>query len=296
MSEETNQLYHYTSMNALFHILDGIESRIIDDDGNTIQELTLRATHYEYLNDKSECKMLTDYYSENAKLNSKKKAKLTDAYIVSFSKRKDNLTMYRHYGNAKGVSLNFDVKLFNEDNKYKLRECDYISIGKEYLEEQTKKIISALPRYDYERILKNIETISTSDNSKRKDFDLFSCVNALKNLEIPRIDTNLTFRYIEWLNLHIYALKHYSFKPEKEKRLIILKDDVAGVKFFEKNGLIKPYVEIKIPVTALKQIWLAPGCDEELSRKSILMLLKSKDVTHITENDIIHSKHPYIDR
>lgn len=281
MDNKIKLLYHYTSMGALCDILKGIK------DGN----LTLRATHYEYLNDKSECKMLTDYYSE---YTPKKKVTLTDAYIVSFSKSKDNLTMYRHYGNAKGVSLSFDVKLFNEDNKYKLRECDYISSRNEYLEEQTKKIISALPIYDYKRILKDVETMSTSNNSRREDFDLDSYVKSFKNQKTNRIDTNLTFRCIEWQNLHSYALKHYSFKPENENRLIILKDDIEGVQFFEKNGLIKPYIDIQIPVSALKQIWLAPGCDEELSRKSILMLFKSKDVKDFPE--IIHSKHPYIDR
>lgn len=77
MSEEANQLYHYTSMNALFQILNGIEK------GN----LTLRATHYEYLNDTTECKLLNEYHN---KFNSDNQtpSRLKEAYITSFSKVK----------------------------------------------------------------------------------------------------------------------------------------------------------------------------------------------------------------
>lgn len=235
MSEEANQLYHYTSMNALFQILNGIEN------GN----LTLRATHYQYLNDTTECKLVDRYISECLSLSTVISHNSADTYIISLSSLENDLSMYRLYSGKNGVSLCFRELSSNEG---KIVECDYI---------------------------KNIDEI-------RNKYFYVDSVNSVNSL-LSFVDCNA-------------QIKHSSFEPEQEKRLVVDNKDKLPVKFFEKNGLIKPYIEVQIPITALKQIWLAPECNEELSRKSILMLLGSKGVTHITENDIIHSKHPYIDR
>ncbi|MGL4450419.1 MAG: DUF2971 domain-containing protein [Sarcina sp.] len=234
-------------MNALFHILNGIEN------GN----LTLRATHYQYLNDKSECRIFEKYYIDKYKENNIieyydfkiDSTILHETFIISFSEKYDNLTMWRLYSKNNGVSLSFNFQEALESSSFVVSKCHYIS---------------------------NID-----------DFDIVAKQSI--------ISTSSSI-YYAFNPLHVSSIiKHPSFKDESEYRILYqpLKKDV---KFFEKDGLIKPYIDIQIPVTALKQIWLAPGCDEELSRKSILMLLESKGVTHITENDIIHSKHPYIDR
>lgn len=243
MSKEVSQLYHYTSMNALFHILNGIEN------GN----LTLRATHYEYLNDRSECQYFQQFYSDKYKMKNIVEHLdadyddnvLYEAFIISLSRKSDDLTMWRLYSKNNGISLGFDYielqNLFND----RLKECSYISSRKEF----------------------------------------YDAVAEYKFCNSYAFEPSYIGAFI----------KHPSFKDESEYR-ICYQPFKKDVKFFEKDGLIKPYIDIQIPVSALKQIWLAPGCNEELSRKSILMLLGSKEVTHITENDIIHSKHPYIDR
>ena len=167
------------------------------------------------------------------------------------------LSLYRLPSLANSISLRSILFSILEKSYGGVHSCNYIENQEEY----DKTIVPKLP--------KQCIPIKQNDN-----FII---------AEMPKCDY-----------LVLKSLKHFALEYEKERRIII--SNPKEIKFFEKDGLIKPYTEVKIPVTALKQIWLAPGCDEELSRKSILMLLKSKDVTHITENDIIHSKHPYIDR
>lgn len=64
------------------------------------------------------------------------------------------------------------------------------------------------------------------------------------------------------------------------------------IKYRLKNNLIVPYVELYLPKSALKEIWIGPTNDMELATKSLRTYL---DHMGFNEVEIKQSKVPYRD-
>lgn len=127
------EIYHYTSAESLFHI---INSRV------------LRLCSTEYMNDSKELKIIRDLSDKtfleihNIPYEDKRVEEIKtllnenyESFIISFSKHRDLLSQWRDYAdNSNGVSIGFDVdglvKRLNTlmSNSIKLKELLHIGL------------------------------------------------------------------------------------------------------------------------------------------------------------------------
>ena len=138
-------LYHYTTIEALFSIIEQISTETdIDECGRRNEHwvLPLRATHIGFLNDSTEGSLLTHALAGmKVSQEAVKSAALQNGkqYVLSFSKKKDDLNMWRSYSDdGYGVMLGFDRdrlekhvnELYKNDNPMSLAmpvvDCDYV--------------------------------------------------------------------------------------------------------------------------------------------------------------------------
>lgn len=270
-------LYHYTSVETLYAILNNINNDV----------LTLRATHVNYLNDNTENeiavqilkKNLLEYETElGIGNNGKIKKHLDDnisffknisfdklpPFIFSLSEEKDSLPMWNTYADKSlGVTIGFDknkieTEIENLSNARLLR-CDYIH-------DEVENFIKENISYLYKSI--NISNYF---------------VGILDDVE-----------KLEWLAFEkmISFLKHSSYDYEKEWRVVMepkfdwdAKDNFKDVNFNVVNGMPKPYIQFELKTNFIKEIVVGPSSDFNLVSKSIFMMLKKKGLdSTIIEN------------
>lgn len=260
MQDET--VYHYTSLETFYHIIDQASNN----------DITLRATNVDYLNDHTEhliaIKLLKQKLIEYDKSldlgNSKGFVELLNdkrmsffrrkdfegmyPYIISFSECWDNLPMWNTYANkSNGVALGFSkTKLSDLNDTYRFDKCIYDST-------------------DYEKFLsQKIETLyeRTIINSYSIEFD-------------GGLDSDI----LEDHHYYLPILKNEGFEYEKEYRLIVPHtfNDTEDLKFQPSDGLLKPYKEILIPFDYLTEIVLAPGLNLEKIKSPLALFLRQKE-------------------
>lgn len=225
---EPSSLYHYTSLETLFAIINNINN----DDPNNVY-FTLRATHASFLNDDTEGKLLPNVLHDLGVIDSTLlilQSLQGYPFVCSLSELDDDLNMWRCYANdGKGVAIGLSYSelkaLFNE----KIEKIKYVSN-----EELKRALIS-------EEILQMLQKEDTSPLSRL-------------------------------LNKALY-FKHPSFSAEKEWRIA---DHSLEQGFGVSNGFIKPYIELRIPTSAIESITLGPKCEYTKNRFSLYRMLKSK--------------------
>lgn len=255
---EENTVYHYTSLETFYKIIEGVKG----------SNITLRATDVNYLNDYTEhtiaVGLLKDKLIEYDKSLDKNKELATllndkrmsffryddieylHPLIISFSENWDNLPMWNTYANnSKGVALGFD--------KAKLSKCNY----------RFKKCV-----YDTAAYLKYLDT-----NIDR----IHGCTYVTKySLEFTQdYDSGLLKEHFKYLPL----LKDKGYHYEQEHRLIIPSkiEDRHQFKFQTSETLLKPYKEIEIPFEYLTEIVLGPCLQLEKMKTSLNYLLHQKN-------------------
>lgn len=258
-------LYHYTSLSTLIAILSQVKKT---DEGQFI----LRGTPIEYLNDWSEfnhgTQILTnkiiEYEGQNPKIekisnrihsnNWKGYICLgdiaTSPFITSFSKNKDSLPMWNMYGdNGQGVAFGVESSILNnliniKLNKPSLKRCRY-----SFTEfEDSLKTFENIGQILYQIFQKN-------DIINYQELDYKSIRDA------------------------ICSQKHESFDFEKEWRLIkqCSQQDPEKEIYVNENTCV-PYIENKIPITALKEIVIGPCKDLDLTKNTIEVALQSAGI------------------
>lgn len=245
-----SMLYHYTTIEALFSIIEQIRTETdIDECGRRNEHwvLPLRATHIGFLNDSTEGNLLPCALAEmNVSQKAVKSAVLQNGkqYVLSFSKKKDDLNMWRSYSDdGYGVMLGFDRdglekhvnELYKNDNPMSLVmpvvDCEYI---------------------DNEKI--------SAELADDKDLEEYRAKGNI--LALSRVLEN-SLKY-----------KHPCFHDEKETRVIIV--GALQEKYRVSKHSIVPYQELSFPVTLLKEIWFGPKADYERNRFSVANMLKNK--------------------
>lgn len=126
--EEKILLYHYTSLNTFWNILNGMED----------SHIHLRAGNSQKMNDSSECLYFLKSIRNIAELTEQDlnkiietKQEFDNAYIISFSDKENDLHMWTCYGDdAKGIAISFDKeKLVQSLSRYsfpmRLYKCRY---------------------------------------------------------------------------------------------------------------------------------------------------------------------------
>lgn len=257
---QENTVYHYTSLETLYHI--------INDASN--EHLKLRATDIDFLNDYSEhsiaIRLLKDelikYDNSLDKHDSKEfQKKLNDKrmsffrrgefdemypHIISFSECWDSLPMWNTYANAsKGIALGFDKTSLSQLAEYRFDKCIYDSVEYEnYLKDNIKTLHSCTK-------------VTSYSIGFKQDF----------NSEILKEH----FKYLP-------ILKDKSYEYEQEHRLIIPNKiaEIEHLKFQTSDMLLKPYKEVLIPFEYLTEIVLGPTLNLEKLKTSLGLFLSQK--------------------
>ena len=116
-------LYHYTSIESLLSIINGI-------DVNN-EYLKLRSTHIAYLNDMTEGRLLQNALKQNG-INENVIELLESCkgypFILSLSENGDDLNMWRCYAcSGTGAAIGFDYQVLCETFN-KLKKCEYTTV------------------------------------------------------------------------------------------------------------------------------------------------------------------------
>lgn len=311
-----SELYHYTTAAGLLGMLK--------DYNINNRDLTIRATHCNYLNDKSEffwgiklcCNAIYEYEKQNPIPEEKRLSKYIKnpydesttelfwfysayinnidygfPYLISFSRAKDSLPMWGMYAKqGNGIALVFDEdKLEANFSKDKCQDCIYCQ------DDETAPVMGII-KEEYE------EYLSTISNKKN---DLSNWCTALAEIRLHNM----------YRKIGSYA-KHKSFEYEKEFRIVvsnppsvsyiqenelstmescsnITSDKLSdNILFREKEGMIIPYVEQKISIDYLKGIIIGSTTDFNRQKEALRIFMRSKhiDTSHI---EITKSKVPY---
>lgn len=227
-------LYHYTTIDAL---VNGI---IVPSPKNG-EEICLRATHNQYMNDPLEFQWGVSLLENiSAELEKKgidiKQVKdffegyKKNFYFLCFSEQSDCLPMWTMYGgNGHGVSLKFGKFQQTEQNEW-LVKCEY----------DLNKI---LPRYS----------------------------------ELLQVNQIAAFTY---LALTPFMLKHVAYSYEKETRFVGTFPYIL-TKYRYKNGLAIPYKEIVAEKDVLESIVIGPAADQDTIEKSLRKFLDDHKFNHV---------------
>ena len=245
-----DELYYYTDISTL---LTGILRT---------DEICLWASRWSYLNDTQEVlNGIEEIKSWNAPNY------LTDGllqlndlgHVISLSMAKDSLPMWNMYGDrGKGVMIAFDTMelLMRFDDR--IQPCLYSD--SEYEIAVKEKLMNPI---------EDAFWLSLTDDQKRYVLIILS---------------------MYFVNLR----KDYHYDYEKEVRIFGIGNQYydKGKKInyrFRKDKII-PYVEEKIPKSALKGIYFGPLAEYELSKKALIEFLEKNNYQNVA---IIKSEIPY---
>lgn len=192
---------------------------------------------------------------------------LTNMYSISFSKSFDSLPMWNMYGqNGSGVCLGFDLNelndFLNSNNKKPLMKITY-GVG-EYIDSLQKadeemNIWKEYVKHVYKTNMNFIVGNFKMETEVQEDVDVKI---ALDN-------------YIMLRAIVPNDIKHPAYKYEDEYRLCC-REFNKKVNYRNRDGLLLPYIEVKLPLTALKLVAIGPTADKNKQMMSVAKLLKEK--------------------
>jgi hypothetical protein len=198
-------------------------------------------------------------------------------FVVSFSKLKDSLPLWKMYGNnGYGVCLVFSEYLVKPFNPNGIEPQIYNSIhlydvGYGTIHQSEYDIFNKIVESRYKKYLSTI------------------CQNGCNNIFEKKLS-------LLCLTLVICSpcIKHPSYAYEQEKRLLkyYLEESNQKVQFYEKNNNIISYTEVQIPIDNLKEIIVGPCSDFQSISRSITQLLHSQELNP-QDIKIVQSEVPY---
>lgn len=168
---------------------------------------------------------------------------LQKLFSVSFSKESDLLPMWNYYGHGgHGLSIGFDAcHIVNQG--YDLVDCIY-----------DQKAIETLANYIFDSYHCNSEHLSPT-------------------IDLSIISKDSHFEYEK--ECRIPLREHYGHC------CITKRNQFHPIKYDIKSGFISPYVEVYLPVEAIKEIWIGPTNDIDLAEDSLKGWLDSIGMTWV---------------
>lgn len=273
---EDNILYHYTSLEVLKCIFENYST---DN-----PYLTFWATNCAYMNDPKEisecieiieiaisgisCPILKErasfiFSQGNIKeamliMSTVAKSELGIPYALSLSRNKDNINMWRMYGNGgKGIALGFDInKLKNTD--FELYDCLYNDKDSNDIVNEIRECIELL----------FVKMGKTPIDISQKDYEFIILLKVFSKIASQ--------------------IKNNVYRYEKETRLIT---QCASPKFRVYENILIPYTIINIPIESLHSVILGPDCDIR-NINSLRVFFLAKGLSDLASN-IIESQVPY---
>lgn len=297
-----NRIYHYTTMEAFYHLIESItESK----DKNSF---VFRATNLFFMNDPQEFlygqkvlmeilerierdknvpddKCLYDFFVRHKEKSIEQwNRTLLDSieeqneipYAIAFSHHKDSLPMWLNYGNqGKGVCLAFP--------EYR---ANITGLG---LSNPGKADIEIDGSMSTKEVFYQSNSIINQNNKKTWLYkDIENLYNKLYWGIVQKGNVNdwfsLQYAVIKALIIvECPCIKSIEYEGENECRIIRrlhqdYKGDMSELHFRCNNkGNIIPYVNVEIPVNMLDYVRIGPMADTELSKNTINMMKKSLD-------------------
>ena len=81
--------------------------------------------------------------------------------------------------------------------------------------------------------------------------------------------------------------KHEAYQYEQEVRLVKFKNDEKDVHYrCGKNGLLKPYIEVKVKLEYLEKIIVGPCADSESVTRELKNQLRRYGIKNITPSNV----------
>ena len=298
MKIEMQNVYHYTSLEIFFKLLDGIKDDSFIFYASRISELNdkselllgfkkfwrlLPTIEKELEIDKKEYRLSS--LSNNGDFNGLPQIiynRLINSqhipFVISFSNDKDSLPMWSLYGNSGyGVALGFNIQFNISKNQSRFFD---------------------MTKFDPSRPC----SVRVSYGGLTKNSIIYNYVKLLYSMYYNRIngikdEKKIIKKQIELVeDIGITAsvlLKHQSFSFEKESRYYCKVYDDNLIKFrINSKGNIIPYTEVKIPISMLKKIVIGPCRDINNINDIISFRLKQKKLGNIK---IVNSNIPFRD-
>ena len=268
---EGNELYHYTSAAGIMGIIEFNKfwvsrSNFLNDESelNYIYEVIERVCKKNINDFKAYNQLLEtiqrkreseDYYYESLENRMKK-----GYYILSFSTRKDSITLWSEYSNFRGYSMAFDYKLLIERilTQNPGLACWHGQVIYD-TEEQDHLIIEALL---------NTRRNHSKSNLNNRDFERWA------------------EDFMKICTIYSMFFKKECFKEECEYRIVFLachetcEKDYLKMNFREKEGILIPYIEIDVTnneqLLPMLSLIVAPKNSMNLGVRGITYFLQSK--------------------
>lgn len=277
--------YHYTSPEAFLSI---------------IKSTRVRFTDIRFLNDRSEriylVKLMCDYFNENKQ----KFPHVEEAFYNLISN--NPVESIRNLSISK---INFDTSLPIDNVRHFVfcmcEECDMLNMWNYYVNNGLYQ--------GYNIGINVLEFLKTFDVENKNLLDAFTVYygkviynkgKQYKELEIlfQDLEKENNFDYIKirlklYIDTYCAFFKHIKFENEKEFRIVIeisdkriprtdnhfvgLSNKFIEYDFCTKNGLIVPYLSVKINKASFSRITVSPIMEAEITQNSIRELLKTND-------------------
>lgn len=269
--KETQRVYHYTSVDAFFKIIESVKDGCF----------TFRAGSVYTMNDRQE--MLLGYQAlkkylpevetemgitkENSLLNllkdKKKNHEVIDQFgsmmihndntnfVVSFSDSPDILPMWALYGDSgKGICLEFSPYTIEKYYKEKFKETlniDKCVYTDDEIEEKVKCEIKIV-----------LDSFTNLKDDEKKD--------SLTKMKYLAVMCGIIAVYV----------KHKGFEYEKELRMNIIREKKEWKLGETRYNQHKVYAEVPIPIEALKDVIVGPAAKYDDTKNPIVLALRAK--------------------
>lgn len=274
----TDFIYHYTSVAGLFGMLE--------QSSKDNPSLTLRATHCMFMNDPSELfyggqllRPIIEQVEQELSVPEGERfgrvfgnKKITQAqgvlkhqfgapFISSFSNAKECLPMWNMYAdNCKGVMIEIKSDILKKLGLSPIN-CKYCNTSHDL----TQYIPLFKDGYSKTKSLYIDEEITQNEQRGPRLFLFYLHLSALLSA----------------------LIKHPAYEYEQEVRVITRCD--AEPLFREKKGVIIPYINTTIPVSAINGVYIGPNTNYELVKNSLDVFCAHKGI----KINIVKSEIPY---
>lgn len=262
-----NLVYHYTRLDALKSILG--------------QTICLWATRYDKLNDPSEqiwaekyiiesIKKLPEFKYDSSKqiINWQRK----DGYILSLSKYGDDRNMWRLYcDDGKGVCLILDKDILQSSCRQQMEKnyADFYCLLEEVEYVSSEKVADAVAKCKE----KGCFNIGNEEIASR----MMRIVPFIKNEDF-RVENEVRCAILRECNKIIIPYDKEKKGPGKP----IFSENKNNIKYRMRGNDLVPYLEIHLPIEALKGITIGYEVDEDKAKEYIYSILgansKYKDI------------------
>lgn len=288
-----DRIYHYTSVETLMHIFESVS------ESKGKRSLVFRASNIFYMNDPQEflygidvlmevlkeiesCKnidssqKLSDFFNRHKEKTHEEWCKIVldsiraqndTPYVISFSKQRDSLPMWIHYGNkGKGVCLAFpeyrgNIKSWNKDfpQNSDIELEDDLDVNNVY--------------YSSSKLIHNDGISNLFDTIKRLYRELYQEQLSLSSSkDLQELQIGVLKALIIVLSPFVKSME---YEGEKEVRIVKslrrdfgnqLKDLHFRTNF---NGNIIPYVNVEIPKNQLDNVIIGPLANFDLTKMAL---------------------------